>query len=265
MSKSKMISCRTRCTKDIREQKKLEAQRKEADRLANEMRLQVESIHDIPGYITEIVKKRLDREIIFTDWDLKFKELSPTHDAPIGKNTEWGNVKNKYLGWEGQVKGTTNLSSKPVEFPSATFGKISSPFDIFARSGRGLIRGIHSGGGSGGDQFGFIIRIYLDDYPKIKAKYEEFLPLKRASELYNKERSRRKEQARIEVIDTNPEILELQDAVKILNALKYKAEKRFENIKRQLYASKEFAEASKVPDSFNFDHNRYNELSSIFT
>ena len=109
------------------------------------------------------------------DWDLDvsfrlhFGTVSNSHNCPINGVTNWGNIDPdkpaSYLGWSGQVNGTLNGKVQKKTFGGSIADLIKEKFKV-----------IHTGTGCPGRPNEYRIRIscelFLDDFPKLKEKYE---------------------------------------------------------------------------------------------
>jgi len=265
-TKKAMEKCRRDCASRKRIQARAEAVKKEGERLANQMRFEVEWVSEIPEWITEAVRKRLDREVTFENWDLKFyTDLAPTHDAPVGKKTEFSKPTSRYAGWRGRVTGTTTIYKNPVKFSGGPFGEIRGFSDLFDRHRSSFIKGVNTGSGSGGERFSYEVRLYLDDFPKIKAKYDKWKALDDQKKVLNSRRKELIEQAKINLVEKNKDVCDLKDVAHILNARLRQVENLRRETEKNILASQEFKNATKVPGEEEFDHEIHNELNWMFS
>lgn len=154
---------------------------------ADWVRLNVENVSDIPALI-----KQKGKEFWDLDFDIKlsylhFGEKSNSHSAPIGKKTNWSRSANEpttYLGWSGRVVGTVN------GYKAENSSNVSVANIVFARYGNVGFRGFYCGSGSSGEVNGgcvldMDILFFLDDFPKLKEKYNKFVLVKEEVDLYN--------------------------------------------------------------------------------
>lgn len=110
--------------------------------------------------------------IIYSDlkfYNLYYNEnLSNTHNSPIGKPTNWWNkpdIPAGYPGWGGRVTFKKHNKSGKSHVSSNDHSEIHSPY-------RGIL-GLNTGSGGGGyNEFTYDIKLFLDDFPLIKEKYE---------------------------------------------------------------------------------------------
>ena len=266
MTRQAMTGCETKCTKRIKDEQA--AVKFAAERLAasDEIRLTVESVHEIPELITAFVKKYLDRAVNITKWDMKFNsKMATTHDAPIGQpNSGFGDKTIYHMGWDGTAEGTTNLKKKPVKDERATFGEIDDFSDLFGGWGRGVIRGINTGGGTGGEQFHYTMRLYLDDFPKIKARHEIYAPLKQKHLNAMAKTKGLRETAMIEVVNSDKRIVLLDDVNKLLELKLKQTKEAREQTKLEVIASEEYKAAIKLPSEYDFDYELLQKISSDF-
>lgn len=263
ISKKQMEKCRRDCASKKRISERVKEVRVEGERLANELRLTVEHITDVPDLIAETVKKLLDRDVSFTEWDVSFRrDLAATHNAPIDKPTEWtmsDKPRTKYLGWVGRCKGVTNIGEKPIEGRYNSIRGLSHVFGSFHES---IIKGVHFGSGSGGRNFNYEVRMYLDDFPKIKAKYEAWLPMHEELQRIRDEERRLKELADIKFIEKSKDICDLLDVEKILRArLRQVADTQYKTI-QSIQSSIEYKEA--LDPHIDFDYDAYYKLNEFF-
>lgn len=108
--------------------------------------------HGHSGWASRRAHIRKDFWVKITYLDLTYSQyVSNSHYAPRGKKTNWGgnnNIPRYYAGWEGRISFQL---SHDVGFTS----------EIFRRTG------IHTGtgGGGGGNIYGYDCRMFLDDWP----------------------------------------------------------------------------------------------------
>jgi len=260
-TKNLMENHRRKCFIEIKARLAAEARRREALDKAHSFRLELENINDIPNIIEEIVKVGLNRKMEITKWDIRFKtDLAPTHDAPIGKPTEWSNVKHSYAGWSGRIEGRGNLYSKPIEHDDAIFGRISSISDLC----RAYIKGVHIRTGGGSDSFRYDVRLYLDDFPKLKAEYERWKIEADKKHCYDEKAKELRQLAQHELIINNERTLVLDDIDTILRARFNQISKEKAKIKEDVLNSKEYKEAITVPDEYKYCADIYYKFESTF-
>lgn len=142
---------------------------KEAER--DWLRMNLEDINDLP-----ILMKQRAKELYGWDLDVNFRlhfgNVSNSHSCPINGVTNWGRrdptKPESYWGWSGSIEGT--LKGK---VPKKTFG--GSIADLIKEK----FRVIHTGTGCPGRPNEYNIRIscelFLDDFPKLKEKYEFYM------------------------------------------------------------------------------------------
>jgi hypothetical protein len=157
------------------EQQKL----KEQANLQNKdyVRLNLTNIKDIPSLIKEKAKEfwNIDCNI---EVYVNFGQVSNSHGAPIGKQTNWSGKNNVYptsfLGWSGRITGNLyNYKKNPKSSESVN----SVLFNNYT-GGIGF-RGFHTSSGCPGDvegkypmDIGFYF--FLEDFPKLVESYELF-------------------------------------------------------------------------------------------
>ena len=161
---------------------------------------EAESIDDIKKLYVKYAKELLNVELSFTRFDFRFTEsMSNSHACPLGGKTQWrlkqGEARINYAGWSGTVAGTIKLPKVGSSNSSRGFGDFTdqsrssmwnyirafpkkpdlSQISCFDTGLEHTLYGIISGGGSTGSGFNCSASIFLDDFPKIKAKHKEFL------------------------------------------------------------------------------------------
>jgi hypothetical protein len=266
VTRQAMTGCETKCTKRIKDEQA--AVKFAAERLAasDEIRLAAEEIYEIPGLITIFVKKYLDRIVNITKWDLKFNpKMATTHDAPIGQhNSGWGKEMIYHMGWDGTAEGTTNLKKKPVTDERATFGEIDDFSDLFGGYGRGVIRGINTGGGTGGEKFHYTMRLYLNDFPKIKDRYDIYAPLRQKQTRATAKVKELRDAALIEVINSDKRIMLLDDVNKLLELKLKQTKEAREQARLQVMTEEKYKTAIKLPPEYDFDYELLQKVSGDF-
>lgn len=165
-------------------------QKKLADQLSAEqkdfIRLNVSSVDEIPRLIEQKTKEfwGIDCKI---DMNVRFGNVSNSHDAPLGKLTNWRrdiNLPKSYLGWSGKITGElinyrcSKMCSESVS--SVLFNQYDGAIGF---------RGFHTGGGCPGSVNGLpkmemVFYFFLDDFPKLK-EIHEFLFVEREKEMDN--------------------------------------------------------------------------------
>lgn len=262
LSQKEMNKCRRECGARKKAEEKAKRIRENRQCSTDKIRLTVSDIDDIPSAVTKIMKEKFDRDVIFTKWNLRFRtDIAPTHSAPIGKKTDW-NGSARYCGWTGYVTGTTNLNSRPLIKLPGYRDRMDSIFDVFSHYGSGLVSGINYGSGNGGPNFGFDVTIYLDDFPKLKSKYEEWLPLAAAKKELDKEISMLRGAAHKELIEKDQELLELKDVERILEARLMQVRATYDSTKVRIMNGAEYQKAT-TPKT-KFDRATYDRLSRHF-
>lgn len=261
-------NCKIKCAKKIADTKAAELRAAEMLARSDEIRLNVSYIDEVPSRIVEFVKKYMDRDITFSQWNVSFKEkLATTHDAPIGKNTSgWGNETIYYPGWEGRVEGSTNLYKKPFKLgeSDASFDNIDGFSDLFDGFGKRIIRGIHTGSGSGGEKFSYTIRMYIEDFPKIKAMYNTYLPLKNKHNAYVEQVKELSTKARMEIVEGDKRLATLRDIDKLLRLKLKQVEAESIKVSQNIMASAKYTDAIKPSKKYEYDSELFQKLRGNF-
>lgn len=159
-----------------KEQQKSKEQKEEE---INWLRLNLEDINDLPVLMKSRFKELYDWDLNVAFYGLRFGSVSNSHTCPIGGVTNWSRQHKdrptSYLGWSGRIEGTLKGN-----VPKLTF--INSISDIIT----GKFKGLHTGTGGGGSPNEYKMSIgfnmFLDDFPKLKEKYEKYLIEKEKSD-----------------------------------------------------------------------------------
>lgn len=162
---SEMNSCESACLEALQEEQAQEQLNTIRAELQNYVRLNAESIQDVEKMCIDISKK------LFPKNPLKSMELnvkythhaSNTHSCPLDGVENFRKEKGKPTGYPALAG---RISFEYVKEPS------SFASDIFSWGG---IIGINTGsGGSGsGNTYSYDVKLWLDDFPKIKQRVEE--------------------------------------------------------------------------------------------
>lgn len=172
----------------IAEQKRL----KEESNLQKKdwIRLNLANIEDIPKLVKEKAKEfwGIDCEI---EIHVSFGNVSNSHCSPLNKIINWnGNNKNyptSFLGWIGQIKGNVfnyKKSKNDSKFVSSLLFNNCTQETGF----RAFYTGTGCPGNVEGDypmDIGF--RFFLEDFPLLQAKYDDYLHDQKLIREYNKD------------------------------------------------------------------------------
>ena len=160
------------------------------------------------------------------------------------------------------MEGKTNINSKPVIRYDGQ--KVDGIFGVMDKW-HSLIMGINSGGGSGSENFSVYVNIFVDDFPKIKAKYEKFLVLNGAAIKAASVHKGLVVRAQKEVIDQDKELIALEKQREILidfdkhnNALRTK---RIQSILNTFG----YKDIIKIPQEYEYDRSEYDRLKPEFS
>lgn len=157
--------------KEIQKQKDEWAKRNAA---SDYIRLNAESLDDIKRMMIEFAKEHYGVELKITQWATSHsfsKSVSNTHNCPYVKGvTNWGNSHpdrpTGYPGWSFQIKGTFSKERFSI------FGFVRGGHSSYDKINYIPLHGLHTGGGSGGSNFACQFLLFLQDFPKLEAKYK---------------------------------------------------------------------------------------------
>ena len=153
------VSCQNKA--DLKTQSEIPNQ--ELIELQNYVRLNAECIADIPRLVNKVISK-INPKIkkVTMDLEVRFnKSIPTTHGRPIDMPYD-NSTRKPTMGFRGNVVWKMS-ASRDYYRDISLFG--------------GYIRGIHTGSGNGAlgnfaDSFDGDFYIFLDDFPKMKAKYQ---------------------------------------------------------------------------------------------
>jgi len=141
------------------------------------IRLNATDVADIAKLIEEKAKEFWGIESII-DINVTFGQVSNSHDAPIGKKTNWSGRNKDYptsfLGWSGRIKGSL-INYKSTKKHMESVGDI-----LFNQYGTATgFRGFHTSSGCPGSVVGnnpmdIGFYFFLEDFPKLAESYELF-------------------------------------------------------------------------------------------
>jgi len=179
----------------------------------HDVRLNLANINDLENAMNEHFIKIFGEEGRKIEFkvriDSRIDNISCSHYAPIGKQTNWGGrqtdndgnlLPDSYLGWRGEISFQySELSEILRKYTSSSFtSKISN-----------IIRGINTGSGGGGQ---YSIYLFVDDFPLIQEVREKN---SHALDQYKLEAEFVVENAKKLVVDNLPKIEVLRDAVNV--------------------------------------------------
>lgn len=131
---------------------------------ANYCRLNATSSEHFKELLEVKAKEFWGIELKFTKWDFRYGNISNTHSAPIGKPTNFSRVKGVpqyYMGFSGKCEGTCIIRDQP-----------HNGLMDFTRY---FVNGLNIICGSVGLTFDCQGNFFIDDFPLIAAKHEEYL------------------------------------------------------------------------------------------
>lgn len=258
--------CETKCKTHQTKVRRQELLNSNWDKHMNEMRLKAESLVDILKGIEEAAEKYFGVKMKFTHTPFRFTSIACTHDAPIGKPTVWGSRDNKnndpthYLGWSAWVEGQWLKDGKGKQSHRDT---ISFPPDLGGRNGG--IKGFNTGTFNGGSKFSGEVRLYLDDFPKLKKQYEKMKELEAKEALKSEQVNIRIQKANLrqkELEAKDESVLKYEGVLNKLveekKALEVKILEANKNLQGRVEELKQTAEEQikkefKIPCKYNYD------------
>lgn len=233
----------------------------------NKIRLNADSVEMVRDMIVSEAKRCFGMVIKFTSFGVTFGEQEAYHHAPIGTKTD---NKKKTLGWSGRVEGEVlkkgrNQDNEVVDCFS----------DLFHWRNSGFVA-LHTGTGGGQRAFCYHFEFFLDDFPKLKAKYEQFLTLKKNKSVFLekvKQQDEKVSDLAIRLRDKDPAVREAQCQVDLLEAklAALKSELNEAHGKRNNLIAAHYQTADdqrqsqfSIPDKFKYDDAKFSELEKIF-
>lgn len=171
ISVAKFIA-KQKAEEESRQKQKEAAAIKQANhnKTVNYLRLNLEDIKDLPAMLKEGGKALgLD---IKAKFDIHFTDgIRPSHDSPVGTVTDWYDKKGLRLkGFSGNA--TISAKSNKNRVKNDRYNE--SLADELRRNFVGLHFGTGCPGSVDNHTLSIGFHIYLDDFPKLKAKYEIF-------------------------------------------------------------------------------------------
>jgi hypothetical protein len=149
-----------------------------AKKNADYIRLNLADVKDLPRMLIEKAQEFYGIKLSNLVIDVGFGDVSCSHGAPIGKQTNWSgrdkNLPTSFLGWSGQIKAKAERagSKKNGGFEN------SINDNLFGNYGIGF-KGFHTSSGCGGSfgQYDMDIGFYffLEDFPLLAEKHEVFV------------------------------------------------------------------------------------------
>ncbi len=266
-TKEEYQKCKRSCAKKSRDKIKYEQAKARAIEKADYIRLNAESVWDIPKMLVGFFKNDLDRELTISKFDMRFNpEMANTHDCPLNGVTNWGrkdpNAPRHYPGWYGEFRGTTNIGKKPIKLFDGH--EIDSIFDVIGKY-NGAIRGLHCGGGSGGPDFGFSLRMYVDDFPKIKEKYDRYVILREMATIRAANYKKLFAEAETKIIGEDKQLNTLAKHKAIIEVLSKNNMTLHANRRQEIMNSAEYKNFVKLPHDPNFNDAEYDKLAAEFS
>jgi len=266
--KEKIEACERSCKRKKEKKEKEKKERQERKKFLDKLRLEASSIDEAIQLVIKY-SKQLGYIVTFEQYPNKFHfKCSNTHCCPINGIKNWHRDKDKPSGYPGFI-GYWKGSIVPID-KNKKGNRDTDIHTIFDSSFNDTcFRGFNTGSGSCGGNFDISGTIFLDDFPKIKKKYELYLELVEKENKYLMEESRRKnmiETLIYKAIEGHKEILKLKEEILKLREEVHKNEKEIESKKNIITKNfyEKFAEELKVPDSFNYDKDKLKEMYKIF-
>lgn len=177
VEQTKAEKCFSACGKRKVKEEKNKARLKTWTERMNYIRLNATSIKEIQELLVSEAKKHFGAVFKFTTFEMNFGDVSNSHSAPIGKVTNWCQRSKaqptSYIGFSGRVEGQWLKDGRGRENDVVdSFGDLFSDYDR-------TFQGFHTGtGGATSKSFYYHFEFFLDDFPKLKIQYAEYLKLK---------------------------------------------------------------------------------------
>lgn len=241
----------TECKVEFEEGQRQKKLAQEIGTLADIVRLELTDIRDLGQATNEFFKKYYKTTLDCEVYNLRFKD-GMLRDS----RTQKGKFPN--TGWHARIKFRSVKITHPLN-P----GWPKSGSDLF-RGDWGFMSGINTDSGGGGDFLSYDCDIYLDDFPKLVAKYEEYLPLKIAMDKREKEVTRLKKMAWEQLIDGNEKMKKFKTHRQVLNKLLSNNEEMMKKLEDDITHGGEYKDALKPSADFEYDLNRLMELQPEF-
>lgn len=150
------------------------------DRFRNEL----EYVEDIPQLLTKYTKENFNADLKINRFISHYEACtSNSHSAPINKKTNWGiNRKDYPRGFpgfsgviEGKIKGKKTEIRSSVQWYVRKEICFSDMFNGWFIGPAIRIAAFHTGTGGGLEDFQYAWNIFIEDYPKLQSKYDEYL------------------------------------------------------------------------------------------
>lgn len=193
----------------------------------NSLRKKATSINHFAILLSEAFTKHLGIKCEFQFYRGEFSERVPaTHDAPIGKETNWNyensSIPTHYVGWRGFVS---------IKIPKCSFAKQERFEELFSYACDGF--GFNTGtGGGDGLSFSYDCLIFADDFPLFGLDIYELFRLKKMNLEYVKELKKLEDDRLLKIekfIKEDKKVKELEkkctEILKSLNAARQHARK----------------------------------------
>jgi hypothetical protein len=272
LTKAETEKCLADCTAREEENARQQKIRDEWDVNMDRIRLEAESVSDVKRLLIKYAKEYFKMDLKFTEFSFRFGPTSNTHGCPIGGEENFGCKPGRptsYLGWDGHIK----VEYKKVKKEG---GRELYFSEIFRRWEKGF-RGFHTGtGGGGSDGYSCHFYFFLDDFPKLKAKYELFQELQKKKDVYSEQLRRQTQQVydlinELAIKDQN--WLDVNEAMnkvesEIVELQRKKEKLRQESLKiaaiHSKQANKEREGKFKIPKMFEYDVETLNALTPYF-
>lgn len=262
-SRVKAFSCMEKCF--VKEAKD-KASNRVWDKKRNKLRLEAASVSEVLDLIVKYAYEFFGAKLKITDSNLQFGMVSCSHNAPIGKKTNWGgqhaDLPREYLGWSG------NLTGKWITNGKDRWGEKMDGFTRLTEGGG--LAGIHTGCFNGGrGHFDGEFRFFLDDFPKLKEKYTQY------KKLQAKEKAMQEQEAlQTKKVDALVETMVTQDdVIADLEAEWVELDERKDEVAAELQTRKggykESAEKDKhitypIAKRFSYDKKKLEEIGRTF-
>ena len=272
--------CELSCLRKDRAQKAAATKRKNAKKkledFRNYIRLNLESINDAPKMIEKHYKS-IGINMKITEFSVRYLDIvSNSHNAPLSGVTNWCREDDDrplgYPGFTGQISFKENKIDYELlkkTFPNLRDVERKDATDIFDEHDQINSIGFNNGcGGGGGDgKYSYNIKLFIDDFPIIKKKYEEWLILQEKADAYADEAQKRLDEhrERTNLFVQSDSICieidkELDEFRKKVAQVEQKYKKRKEKLEKEYKDSHYKSDVLDYLRDFEYDEKKHKEL-----
>lgn len=233
------------------------------------------NIDEVKTLLEKYAKEFFDIDLKITTWDFRYEHCcSNSHSAPRGKEKNWCGTKDKedipkgYPGFTGTINGSIVFPKKEYNWGEPSFSDlVGNGFDRMMENGWFGLLGIHTeSGGGGNNSFSYGATIWIDDFPKIKAKYEKYIKVEDNKRRYDHNKSiirSKHQEIVIGAIKNDEQLLvinkEKEKLTNEINKLNQEYKKRIEQINKDAEPIwKQMVDALK--SEYKYDEKEYQEF-----